>query len=137
MAVKIRLARFGRNKIPFYHIVATDSRNRRDSKFLEKLGTFNPLLDDSNKEKLRLNVARAEYWIGVGAEPTERAALLLIKSNVKGAEKFKPTFTPREKGTGLKKKGLEAAKLAAAKVAETATAAAQPVTTEAETIPAQ
>ena len=48
MAVKIRLARFGRNKVPFYHIVATDSRNRRDSKFLEKLGTYNPLLNDDN-----------------------------------------------------------------------------------------
>ncbi|MDR0423401.1 MAG: 30S ribosomal protein S16 [Rickettsiales bacterium] len=105
MSVKIRLARFGRNKSPFYHVVATDSRSRRDSKFLEKLGTFNPLLDDSNKEKLKLNNERAEYWLSVGAIPTERTALLLIKNGVKGAEKYKPVFVAREKGYGSKKKG--------------------------------
>lgn len=97
MAVKIRLARFGRNKVPFYHIVATDSRNRRDSKFLEKLGTYNPLLDDDNAEKIVIKKDRAEYWLGVGAIPTDRAALLMIKAGVKGAEKYKPVFVPKEK----------------------------------------
>lgn len=97
MSVKIRLARFGRHKLPFYHIVATDSRNRRDSKFLEKLGTFNPLLDDSNKEKIVLKKDRAEYWLSVGAIPTEKAAILMIKLGVKGAEKYKPVFTPKQK----------------------------------------
>ncbi len=97
MAVKIRLARFGRNKVPFYHIVATDSRNRRDSKFLEKIGTYNPLLNDDNSEKLVIKKDRAEYWLSVGALPTDRAALLLIKAGVKGAEKYKPVFVPKEK----------------------------------------
>lgn len=97
MAVKIRLARFGRNKVPFYHIVATDSRNRRDSKFLEKLGTYNPLLDDDNAEKIVIKKDRAEYWLGVGAIPTDRAALLMIKAGVEGAEKYKPVFVPKEK----------------------------------------
>ena len=97
MAVKIRLARFGKHKVPFYHIVATDSRNRRDSKFLEKLGTFNPLLDDDNKEKIVIKKDRAEYWLGVGAIPTDRAAILMIKVGVKGAEKYKPVFIPKKK----------------------------------------
>ena len=83
MAVKIRLARFGRNKVPFYHIVATDSRNRRDGKFLEKIGTYNPLLNDDNSEKLVIKKDRAEYWLSVGALPTDRVALLLIKAGVK------------------------------------------------------
>ena len=97
MSVKIRLARFGRNKVPFYHIVVSDSRNRRDSKFLEKIGTYNPLLEDDNKEKVIINKDRAEYWLSVGAQPTERAAILMIKLGVKGAEKYKPVFTPKEK----------------------------------------
>ncbi len=102
MAVKIRLARFGRNKVPFYHIVATDSRNRRDSKFLEKLGTYNPLLNDDNAEKIVIKKDRAEYWLGVGAIPTDRAALLMIKAGVKGAEKYKPVFVPKPKKEEIK-----------------------------------
>ena len=97
MAVKIRLARFGRNKVPFYHIVATDSRNRRDGKFLEKIGTYNPLLNDDNSEKLVIKKDRAEYWLSVGAIPTDRAAILMIKVGVKGAEKYKPVFIPKKK----------------------------------------
>lgn len=113
MAVKIRLARFGRNKVPFYHIVATDSRNRRDSKFLEKLGTYNPLLNDDNAEKIVIKKDRAEYWLGVGAIPTDRAALLMIKAGVKGAEKYKPVFVPKPK--------KEEVKVEETKVEETAT----------------
>lgn len=97
MAVKIRLARFGRKKVPFYHVVVTDSRNRRDSKFLEKVGHFDPLLEDGAKYKVVLENERIEYWLSVGAQPTERVALLMIKAGVKGAEKFKPEFTPKVK----------------------------------------
>lgn len=97
MATKIRLARFGRNKTPFYHMVIADSRSRRDSKHLEKIGTFNPLLEDDNKDKIILKKDRAEYWLSVGAEPTERVAILLIKMCVKGAEKYKPVFVPKAK----------------------------------------
>jgi small subunit ribosomal protein S16 len=99
MSVKIRLARFGRNKTPFYHIVATDSRNRRDSKFLERLGTFNPLLSDDDKEKAIVKKDRVEYWLSVGAIPSERVAILLIKLGVKGAEKYKPVFVTKQKNT--------------------------------------
>jgi len=97
MSTKIRLARFGRNKVPFYYIVVTDSRNRRDSKFIERIGTFNPLLADDNKDKIVLKKDRAEYWLSVGAEPTDRTAILMIKLGVKGAEKYKPVFTPKAK----------------------------------------
>ena len=102
MSTKIRLARFGRNKTTFYHIVVTDSRNRRDSKFIEKIGTFNPLLDDENKDKIVLKKDRAEYWLSVGAQPTERTAILMIKLGVKGAEKYKPVFTPKPKKQEVK-----------------------------------
>ncbi len=102
MSTKIRLARFGRNKTPFYHIVVTDSRNRRDSKFIERIGTFNPLLDDENKDKIVLKKDRAEYWLSVGAQPTERTAILMIKLGVKGAEKYKPVFTPKPKKQEVK-----------------------------------
>ena len=113
MAVKIRLARFGRNKVPFYHIVATDSRNRRDSKFLEKLGTYNPLLNDDNAEKIVIKKDRAEYWLGVGAIPTDRAALLMIKAGVKGAEKYKPVFVPKAKKEEVKAEETKAEETAA------------------------
>jgi len=97
MAVKIRLARFGRNKVPFYHLVVSDSRSRRDSKFIEKIGIFNPLLSDDNSEKIVIKKDRAEYWLSVGALPTERVAIIMIKSGIKGAEKYKPTFIPKVK----------------------------------------
>ena len=77
MSTKIRLARFGRNKTPFYHIVVTDSRNRRDSKFIEKIGTFNPLLDDENKDKI---VLKKE-------EVKEEAKTEEVKEEVKAEEK--------------------------------------------------
>ena len=108
MSVKIRLARFGKHKVPFYHIVVTDSRNRRDSKFLEKLGTYNPLLKDDNKERVIFKKDRVEYWLSVGAIPTDKVAILLSNSGVKSAEKYKPTFIPAKKGEKSKKKKGEA-----------------------------
>lgn len=115
MSIKIRLSRGGRKKIPFYSIVATNSTSPRDSKFLEKLGTFNPLLKADDAQRVVLNKERTEYWLSVGAQPSERVALFLINLGVKGAEKYKPTFTPKAKLTGAKKKTLE--KIAKAKEA--------------------
>ncbi len=97
MSVKIRLARFGRKKLPFYHIVVTDSRNRRDSNFIEKLGFYNPLLEFDAKDAFKINKERAEYWLGVGAQPSTRMAILMIKVGINGAEKYKPVFVPKEK----------------------------------------
>jgi len=125
--IKIRLARGGRKNLPFYRIVATNSTSPRDSKFLEKLGTYNPLADDSNEKKIVINKDRVEHWLSVGAIPSERVAKFLISLGVKGAAKHKPDFTPKKKGEGLKKKALEkvkAANEAAAAEAESAAKAA-------------
>ncbi len=120
MTIKIRLSRGGRKNLPFYNIVATNSTSPRDSKFLEKLGTFNPLLKGDNAARVVLKKERAEYWLSVGAQPSDRVAIFLINLGVKGAEKYKPTFTPKAKGTGAKKKALEL--VAKAKEAEAAKA---------------
>ena len=71
--VKIRLARFGRKKRPFYRIVATDSRKRRDSGFIEVLGYYNPLTDPATVE---IKMDRLSYWLGVGAKMSERVEKL-------------------------------------------------------------
>ncbi len=74
--VSIRLSRGGAKKRPFYHIVVTDSRNRRDGRSIERLGFFNPMAAE-NEEKLRIDLGRAEYWLGQGAKPSERVAHLI------------------------------------------------------------
>ena len=108
MSVKIRLSRGGRVGVPFYKIVVADHRSPRDGNFLEKIGTFNPLLKEENKEHLIIKQERAEYWLSVGAIPSPRVANLLIKFGIKAASKYKPKFIVREKGYGAKKKAKEA-----------------------------
>lgn len=77
MAMKIRLARGGSKKRPFYSIVATDSRMPRDGRFIEKLGTYNPMLPKDSEERVRMNVERIKYWLGEGAQPTDRVSRML------------------------------------------------------------
>ena len=79
--VSIRLSRTGAKKRPFYHIVVTDSHNRRDGRYIERLGFFNPVSNEK-EESLRLNLTRAEYWLSVGAQPSDRVAQL-IKQHTK------------------------------------------------------
>ena len=74
--VSIRLSRGGAKKRPFYHIVVTDSRSQRDGRYLERLGFFNPIAAGS-ETKLRIDLERAEYWLGQGAQPSERVANLM------------------------------------------------------------
>ena len=76
--VSIRLSRAGAKKRPFYHLVVTDSRNRRDGRYIERLGFFNPLGKES-EENIRIDLARVDYWIGQGAQPSDRVASLLKK----------------------------------------------------------
>ena len=83
MAMKIRLARGGSKKRPFYSIVASDSRMPRDGRFIEKLGTYNPLLAKDDENRVRLVEDRVKYWLGVGAQPTDRVARLLDKAGIK------------------------------------------------------
>ena len=77
MAMKIRLARGGSKKRPFYAIVAADSRMPRDGRFIEKLGTYNPMLPKDSEERVKMNVERIKYWLGEGAQPTDRVSRML------------------------------------------------------------
>lgn len=81
--VVIRLTRGGSKKRPFYHVVVTDSRNRRDGRYIERLGFFNPIANEK-EERLRLDTDRIEHWISKGAQPSERVAAL-IKQTAKAA----------------------------------------------------
>jgi small subunit ribosomal protein S16 len=82
MAMKIRLARGGSKKRPFYRIVASDSRMPRDGRFIEKLGTYNPLLAKDSEERVKMNVERVQYWLGEGAQPTDRVSRMLEAAGV-------------------------------------------------------
>ena len=76
MAVKIRLRRVGAKKAPFYRVVVADSRFPRDGRFIEEIGTFNPVKDD---KAITLDVERAKYWLGVGAQPSQTVKTVLRK----------------------------------------------------------
>ncbi len=78
MATKIRLARGGAKKAPFYRVVVADARAPRDGKFIEKLGTYNPLLAKDDDNRVVLQKDRVEYWLSTGAEPTEKVEKLLV-----------------------------------------------------------
>lgn len=82
MALKIRLARGGSKKRPYYRIVVTDVRNPRDGRFIEKLGTYNPLLSKESNERVTLQVDRIKYWLGVGAKPTDRVLRFLDAEDI-------------------------------------------------------
>ncbi|MEO0388827.1 MAG: 30S ribosomal protein S16, partial [Pseudomonadota bacterium] len=71
MAIKIRLARGGSKKRPFYRIVAADSRMPRDGRYIEKLGTYNPLLPKDSETRVVMNLDRVKHWLGEGAQPTD------------------------------------------------------------------
>ena len=83
MSMKIRLARGGSKKRPHYAIVASDSRMPRDGRFLEKLGTYNPLLAKDSEDRVKLNAERVQYWLSQGAQPTDRVARFLENAGLK------------------------------------------------------
>ena len=82
--VSIRLSRAGAKKSPFYHLVVTDSRNRRDGRYIERLGYFNPV-GKAQEENLRVDLDRVDFWLNRGAQPSERVAALL-KASRKAAD---------------------------------------------------
>ncbi len=82
MAMKIRLARGGSKKRPFYSVVASDSRMPRDGRFIEKLGIYNPLLAKDSEDRVKLNIERVQYWLSQGAQPTDRVARFLEAAGV-------------------------------------------------------
>ncbi|MDM8334845.1 30S ribosomal protein S16 [Wolbachia pipientis] len=95
MAVKIRLARFGAKKRPFYRIVVADSRAPRDGCFIERIGQYNPMLPKDNKNRVVIKADRLKYWLGVGAQATERVlwfikkGIITLETEPKKAEKKK------------------------------------------------
>ena len=125
MAMKIRLARGGSKKRPFYRIVAADSRMPRDGRFIEKLGTYNPLLPKDSEERVKMNMERVQYWLDQGAQPTDRIQRYLEAAGV--AEK-KERSNPNKAKPG--KKAQERAEEKAAKAAEAAEAPAEEAAAE-------
>ena len=126
MAMKIRLARGGSKKRPFYRIVAADSRMPRDGRFIEKLGTYNPLLPKDSEERVKMNMERIQHWLGQGAQPTDRVSRMLEAAGV--LEK-KERANLKKGAPG--KKAQERAEEKVAKAAAAAEAAAAPTEEEA------
>jgi small subunit ribosomal protein S16 len=132
MAISIRLSRGGSKKRPYYRIVVADARSPRDGKFIEKIGTYNPLLAKDDEKRVILDTERAKYWLGNGAQPTDRVARFLDVTGVKerparnnpnkGKPGEKATERAEERATKLAE-AEEAAKAAAAAPAEEAPAA--------------
>ncbi len=120
MSMKIRLARGGSKKRPFYRIVAADSRMPRDGRYIEKLGTYNPLLPKDSEERVKMNMERIQYWIGQGAQKKERIRGMLEAAGVI-EKKERANLKKGEPG----KKAKERAEEKAAKAAEAADADAE------------
>ena len=119
MGLKIRLARGGSKKRPFYRIVVADIRAPRDGRFVEKVGTFNPLLAKDSEDRVHLDEERIKHWMSHGAVPTDRVARFL---DAAGILKRKPSNNPNKAKPG--KKRLEREAEAAAKAEAAAEAAA-------------
>ena len=83
MAISLRLSRGGAKKRPYYRIVASDARSPREGKYLEQIGTYNPLLPKDDEKRVVLNEDRARYWLGVGAQATDRVARFLDAAGIK------------------------------------------------------
>lgn len=134
MATAIRLSRGGAKKRPYYKIVVTDSRNSRDGKFIERIGSYNPLLSKDDPERVKLDTDRARHWLSVGAKPSDRVLRFLDAAGV--AERA-PRNNPKKGEQGEKAK--ERAEERATKEAEAAeaAAAAEAEAAEAEAAPAE
>jgi small subunit ribosomal protein S16 len=99
MATKIRLARGGSKKRPFYSIVVADVRSPRDGRFIEKLGTFNPLLAKDNDQRVVMDLDRVKHWLGEGAQPTDKVLRFLDEA---GILKREPRNNPKKALPGKK-----------------------------------
>ena len=131
MAMKIRLARGGSKKRPFYRIVAADSRMPRDGRYVEKLGTYNPLLAKDSEDRVKMNIERIQYWLGEGAQVTDRVSRMLEAAGV--LEK-KTRNNPKKAipGEKMQERAEEKAAEASEAPAEEVVAEEAPVEAEAE-----
>ena len=129
MSVSMRLSRGGSKKRPYYRIVVANSRAPRDGNYLEQIGTYNPLLAKDDESRVKLIEDRARYWLGVGAQPTDRVARMLDKAGIKeravtnNPNKAEPGQKAKDRAEDRAKKALEAEE---AKVAAAAAPAPEP-----------
>jgi small subunit ribosomal protein S16 len=120
MSAKIRLSRGGAKKRPYYYIVVAHSTSPRDGRYIEQIGTFDPMLKKDNPERVRLNTDRAKHWLSVGAQPTDRvarfldAAGLLKRKGSNNPEKAKPKKKAQERAAAAEAKAKEASEAASA-----------------------
>ena len=117
MSVSMRLSRGGSKKRPYYKVVVANSRAPRDGKFLEQVGTYNPLLAKDDENRVRLVEDRVRYWLGVGAQPTDRVARMLDKAGIKERA---ATVNPKKGEPGQKAKDRAEEKADKAREAEEA-----------------
>ena len=123
MAVAIRLSRGGAKKRPYYKIVVADSRSGRDGKFLEQIGTYNPLLAKDDENRVKIDGDRAKHWLSVGAQPSDRVARFLDAAGVReraarnNPKKGEPGEAAKERAEERATKAAEAAEAAAAAAA--------------------
>jgi small subunit ribosomal protein S16 len=113
MAMKIRLARGGSKKRPHYAIVAADSRMARDGRFIEKLGTYNPLLAKDSEDRVKMDMERVQYWLDKGAKPTDRIARFLETADAL-PKRTRANLKKAEPGKKAKERAKERADKAAA-----------------------
>jgi small subunit ribosomal protein S16 len=124
MALKIRLARGGSKKRPYYQIVVADARSPRDGRFLEKLGSWNPMLAKDDEKRIELNAERVQHWIAQGAQPTDRVLRFLDQAGLakrparSNPTKALPGKKAQERAAEAKQRAEEAAAAAAEAAAE-------------------
>jgi small subunit ribosomal protein S16 len=133
MALKIRLARGGAKKRPFYRVVVADSRSPRDGRFIEKIGTHNPMVAKDHPDRLHLDLERAKHWISVGAQPSDRVARFLGQAGVipmpaqrQQTKKSQPRPKTVERTAAAAEAAKAKAEAAASEAAAAAAAAAAP-----------
>jgi small subunit ribosomal protein S16 len=130
MSLKIRLARGGAKKRPFYSIVIADARSPRDGRFVEKIGTYNPMLPKDDANRIRIDEDRAKHWLSHGAQPTDRVALFFGNAGLMAKRQWRET--PQQSAPKAKaQERLKANDAAAAAAAETPAPAAAPAEAEA------
>jgi small subunit ribosomal protein S16 len=114
MALKIRLARAGAKKRPFYKIVVADSRSPRDGRFIERIGSYDPMLPQDSEKRLVVVEERAKHWLQVGATPSDRVARMLSKKGLCAAPAIPTNQTKKDKPRAKTLERMEEAKKAAA-----------------------
>jgi small subunit ribosomal protein S16 len=129
MALKIRLARGGAKKRPYYRIVVAEASSPRDGRFVERLGSYNPMVPKDHPERLTLDGERASYWISKGAKPTDRVAKMMAGLGLIAAPEIREQ--PKKSAPGKKRQEREAEAAAAAAEAAEAAAAAEVAAAEA------